>query len=338
MMEERIAAYLAHRMPQAQGIKVSGLMRIPGGASRETWSFDAHWQEGGKEVKRGFIIRRDPDASLLETERDLEFQVYQALQPTPVPVPKPYWVEKDTQWLERPFFVMERIDGCETAPQVLALDPRYDGVREKIARRKVQILAEIHKLDWRALGLEFLGVPESPAHCGPMEIEKWERVLAEQELEPQPVLWAAFRWLRKHLPPPAQKITIVHADYRTGNFLYNQQGEIRAMLDWEMVHLGDPLEDVAWVAIRPWRFAGDDRVGGLLDREEFFRLYEEYSGLKVDRQAIHFWEVLGVVKLAVILLTGGRSFCDGRTRRIQMAMVGVNTAGLDTTIMELIGV
>jgi len=281
-------------------------------------------------------LRRDPDAGVLETERDVEFQVYKALQGTKVPVPKVYWLEMDGRWLERPFFVMERIDGCETAPQVLALDPRYDAVREKIARRKVEILAEIHKLDWRALGLDFLGVPQSPAHCALMEIEKWENILAEQELEPQPVLWAAFRWMRKHLPPPAQKISIVHADYRTGNFLYNQQGEIKAMLDWEMVHLGDPLEDVGWVCVRTFRFAGDHRVGGILDQEEFFRLYEEYSGLKVDRQAVHFWEVLGVAKLAVILLTGGRSFCDGRTRRIQMAMVGRNTARLDTEIVELI--
>lgn len=337
-MLERIEAYLKTKLPSAEGIAVSDLQRIPGGASRETWSFDARWREGGVEQRRGFILRRDPDASLLETERDLEFRVMEAVGKQGIPVPRMYWLEQDASWLDRPFFVMERIDGCETSPQKIVMDPRFYQVRSQIAQDFVDILARIHHLDWRALGLEFLGVPPDPSACGIMEIEKWEQVVAKDTLEPQPVLRGAFRWMRRHLPPPAQKIVLVHADYRTGNFLCDYQGRIRGILDWEMVHLGDPMEDVAWACIRPWRWAGDERIGGLVDRREYYRMYEEASGLKVDEEAVRFWEVLGNVKLAAIFITGARSFCDGRTRSIMMALLGRNIGRLELEIIDLMGV
>lgn len=337
-MQERIEAYLKSKLPNAQAISVSNLHRIPGGASRETWSFDARWQEDGAHVERGFIIRRDPDASLLETERDIEFRVMQAVAAHGIPVPKMYWLEQDTSWLDRPFFVMERIDGCETSPQKIVMDPRLYQLRSQIAHEFVRILAQIHHLDWPSLGLDFLGVPPSPHACGPMEIEKWENVVAKDTLEPQPVLRAAFRWLRRHLPPPAQRIVLVHADYRTGNFLCDYEGHIRGILDWEMVHLGDPMEDVAWAAIRPWRWTGDDRIGGLMDRKEYYRMYEEASGFKIDEDAVRFWEVLGNVKLAAIFITGARSYCDGRTRSIMMALLGRNIGRLELEILDLMGV
>ncbi len=338
IMQKQIEKYLRHRMPEAEDLTVSGLFRIPGGASRETWSFDARWREGAKGVGQGYIMRRDPDASVLETERDVEYRVMDVLWGSPVPVPKMCWLEKDPQWVDRPFVLMERVDGCETNPANLATSPDYAEARPKIARRFVEVLAAIHRVDWRKLGLDFLGVPKSPADCGPMEVDKWEEVLNREAVEPHPVLRAAFRWLRKHLPPPAQKVVLVHADFRAGNFLYDAEGEIKAFLDWEMVHLGDPMEDVAWACIRPWRWGGGEQVGSILEREEYYRLYEELSGLKVNREAIRFWEVLGNVKLAAILLTGGRSFCEGRTRNIMMAVIGTSTRRLELEIMKLMGV
>jgi aminoglycoside phosphotransferase (APT) family kinase protein len=338
ILREQIENYLRHKMPEAKGISVSGLFRIPGGASRETWSFDARWREKGKEVSQGFIMRRDPDASVLETERDIEFRVMDALWGTAVPVPKMHWLETDPQWLNRPFVVMERVDGCETNPQTLAVDPNYAKARSRLARRFAEVLAAIHHVDWRGLGLDFLGVPESPAHCGPMEIAKWERILDQEAIEPRPVLRVAFAWLRKHLPPPAQKIVLVHADFRAGNFLYTEDGEMKAFLDWEMVHLGDPMEDVAWACMRVWRWAGNELIGGFVEREEFYRLYEELSGFKIDRQAINFWEVLGDIKLALIFLTGARSFCEGRTHNLFMAMLAANSRRQDMEILDLMEV
>ena len=335
---ERIEEYLRSRLPQSTDVSVANVQRLPGGASRETWSFDARWREGDAEVARGFVLRRDPDASLLETDRDTEFRVMEAVWSQGVPVPRMYWLEPDTAWLERPFFVMERVDGCEVSAQKLLYEPRFTAVHDRISSSFVDVLARIHALDWQSLGLECLAPPAEAAACGITEIERWEAVLNREAIEPQPVLRAAFRWLRRNLAPPAQKIVLIHADYRTGNFLFDESGEIKAFLDWEMAHLGDPLEDIAWACIRPWRWAGDERVGGLMARDEFYRMYEEASGVTVVPEAVRFWEVLGNVKLAAIFLTGARSFCDGRTRSIMMALVGRGVNRLELEIMDLMEV
>lgn len=329
MREEEIAAYLKHKMPDAGEIDVSQLRRIPGGASRETWSFDATWREGKARAGRGFILRRDPEASLLETERNVEFRVYQALQDTGVPVPEVYWLETDPQWLERPFFVMSRLSGDASAQGLIAR-----GDTESIAQQKVDILARIHTLDWQALGLEELGAPDGPEQCAELEIERWETIMREQALEPQPALELGIAWLRAH-QPVAQRVALVHADYRTGNFLVDGE-RITGILDWEMVHLGDPMEDIAWVCLRSWRWAGDARVGGLLTRQDFYRRYEAASGLTVDEDAVRFWEVLGNVKLAVIFLTGARSFCEGRSKDAMHAFTAHLNPDIEIEILRLI--
>ena len=329
MQPEQVAAYLQHKMPDAREIEVSQLVRIPGGASRETWSCDATWREGKARAGRGLIIRRDPEASLLETERYVEFRVYQALQGTGVPVPEVFWLETDPQWLERPFFVMGRLQG-EASPQTVLQSSSVDA----IAQHKVDVLARIHNLDWHALGLDFLGAPDGPRACAAREIDWWERILRQDQLEPQPALELAIAWLRAH-QPVAQKVALVHADYRTGNLLINGD-RIAGVLDWEMVHLGDPIEDVAWVCLRSWRWAGDALVGGLLPREEFYRRYEAAGGLSVDPEAVRFWEVLGNLKLAVIFVTGTRSFCEGRSKDAIHAFTTFQNADIESEILRLI--
>jgi len=131
---------------------------------------------------------------------------------------------------------------------------------------------------------------------------------------------------------------LVHADYRTGNFLAAPTGEIVGILDWEMTHLGDPLEDVGWACIRPWRWIGTEHIGGLMERADFYRMYEAASGITIDDESVRFWEVLGNVKLAAIFLTGGRSYCEGRTRSAMMAFLGRNVGRLELELMDLMGV
>ena len=333
MREEQIAAYLEHKMPDAREIEVSQLWRIPGGASRETWSFDATWREGKARAGRGYILRRDPEASLLETERYVEFRIYQLLRDTGVPVPEVHWLETDPRWLERPFFVMDRLPGEASAQALVA--GGFGGHAEAVARQKVEILARIHSLDWQEMGIDFLDLPEGADRCGDQEIGRWETIMREQALEPQPTLELALAWLRAHRPV-AQRVTLVHADYRTGNLLVDGD-RITGVLDWEMVHLGDPLEDVAWVCLRSWRWAGDACVGGLLPRLEFYHRYEAASGLKVNPESVRFWEVLGNVKLAVIFLTGARSFSERRSKDAMHAFTAHLSPEIETEILRLIG-
>ncbi|MBO6635253.1 phosphotransferase family protein [Parvibaculum sp.] len=314
-MEElapRIAAYLAHRMPAASNIEVSGISRIHGGASRETFRLRARWEEGGKQVERALILRRDPVASLIETERDLEYNAYRAFHPTGLPVPEPLYLETDLEWLDRPFFVMEQIEGC-AAGSAFNDDP-YGAHAEKIGRQFWTHLGHIAAADPDAIGFSANMEPVAPGECWSRELEKWEKVIDEDELVPQPVARAAIRWLKRNPPPPAEKISVVHGDYRTGNFLYDGEGNIRAILDWEMCHLGDPLEDVAWASDPLWAFRQPERPGGMIARKEAFRIWEEASGMKIDPVRLRWWEIFNSLKGLAIWISAGKEYQTGANR------------------------
>jgi aminoglycoside phosphotransferase (APT) family kinase protein len=332
MREDQLRAYLASQMPEAADIAVSNVARIPGGASRETWSFDARWREGGSEVARSFIARRDPPASLLDSNNDLEFELYTALQATGVPAPRVHWIEREGKAIDRPFYIMERLPGATDA-RTLATSPEYDAVRPEIARQKAAILARIHALDTGAIAS--LDHPASAADAAMHEVERWERTMRADMLEPQPVLEFAFSWLKRHLPPAPPRLALVHGDYRTGNFLYDKSS-ITGILDWEMAHAGDPVEDIGWVVMKSWRWAGNSRVGGLCERDDFVRMYEEAGGVRVDAATLKFWEVFSNVKFAIIFITGTKSIVEGKTPDLLLAVTGFIQPGLEVELLELI--
>lgn len=317
-LEERLAHYLGHRIPGARDVRVTRLVRIPGGASRETLSVDAEWTgEQGERGGAGFIFRRDPPASLLESDRRLEFEFYRSFAGSAVPVPRPLWLETDPQWLDRPFFVMERIDEGESQFQRL-IQPDFDPYRQGLARRMYSILGEIVRTPIDRLPARQVVEVPAPDQCWRRELDHWEGVIDRAEMEPQPVARAAIRALRRHPPPPPARVTVVHGDYRTGNFIYRGE-EILAVLDWEMAHFGDPLEDLAWSLMRNWQWARDGRVGGLVEREEAIRLWEEATGLRADREALRWWEIFSGVKAQGIWLTGAREFAEGRATDVILA-------------------
>jgi aminoglycoside phosphotransferase (APT) family kinase protein len=311
-LEPRLAAYLARRMPGATEIAVSGMERISGGASRETYRFVASWREAGAARSRRMILRRDPPASLIQTERRMEFEAYRAFHGSAVPVPEMLWLEEDEEPLDHPFFIAEELSGYQASPQALLAGP-YDAVLPKVAARKWTILGEIAKADPAALGLT--RVMEAPAldACWRRELDYWEGVFDRDEAEPLPIARAAIRWLRAHPPPPAQKLSVVHGDYRTGNFLYDEAGEIHGVLDWEMAHLGDPLEDLAWGFNPVWAF-GRGLAGGLLPEPEAVAIWERASGLRADPAALHWWVLFNCVKGQAIWVGSAAAFINGGNR------------------------
>jgi aminoglycoside phosphotransferase (APT) family kinase protein len=320
-LAEGIARYVAHRIPGAVDVQVADVARIHGGASRETYRLRASYLLDGARCERRWILRRDPPASLIETDRAVEYEAYRAFHGTAVPVPEPLWLELDPRWLERPFFVMEQLLDCESSPQAL-LAPPYVAHLERIAEQKWGILGEIARADPRASGLAAHVEAVEPARCGWRELEHWERVIDQDELEPQPIGRAAIRWLRRNPPPPPARVGVVHGDYRTGNFLVDKDGRIRGILDWEMCHLGDPLEDLAWSLNRTWCWARDDRVGGLVPRSRAIAIWERASGKRADSTALHWWEVLSGVKGLAIWLSSGREYREGRNRDPVLGFTG----------------
>ena len=335
-MEDAIRDYLQLKMPKAENLSISKLEKVIGGSSRETMSFEAEWIEKGRKIAISFIIRRDPIASLLETDRELEYRVMQSLESTSLPVPKMYWLEPDEKWLERPFCVMEKMPGSPVpmSSRVGLVVPEDPALRAKIGKQWIEILAQIHNLDWKGLGLSFLGCPEAGTECASREIDKWEKVVDKHKMEPQPILTEALLWLKSN-KPEAERITLVHGDFKQDNLLFENE-KITAFLDWEMAHLGDPMEDLGWSCVGFWR-QDTHLICGLIEKEEFFRYYEELTGIKVDEPKVFFYQMLGCVKMAAIILTGVRSLSDGRSRDMVLGLLGLTELKLEDEIANLLG-
>jgi aminoglycoside phosphotransferase (APT) family kinase protein len=311
-LEGRLAAYIAGKMPDATGVTVSSLERISGGASRETYRFRLGWSQGGAARERKLILRRDPPASLIDTERRVEFEAYRAFRGSAVPVPEMLWLEEASDALDHPFFVAEEIAGFQASPQLL-LSGAYDAVLPKIARQKWTILGEIAKADPHALKLTDVIPPPALDACWRRELDHWEALIDRDQAEPLPVTRAAIRWLRDNPPPPASKLSVVHGDYRTGNYLFDEAGQIHGILDWEMCHLGDPLEDLGWSLQPIWGF-GSGRAGGLCTEAEAVAAWEAASGLTADPAALHWWILFNCVKGQGIWVGSAAAFNSGGNR------------------------
>ena len=291
-------------------VEIANLARIPGGASRETYRFRARYRKDGANHDRALILRRDPPASLIETERSVEYRAYGAFYKLGLPVPEPIALELDSKPLDRPFFIMAEVEDCTTGG-IMSPEP-YGQLREKIGKQFFENLGRIARADPIELGLDDFDGAKGLSDCWCHEVARWERVIDDDEVEPQPIVRAAIRWLKKNPPPKAQKLSVVHGDYRTGNFLFDDKGDMRAILDWEMCHLGDPLEDLGWAIDPLWSNGDASRPGGMLPREEALSIWERASGLKAQKDALHWWEIFASLKGAAIWISAAREYAEGR--------------------------
>ena len=331
VIEDRLLAFLAAQMPWAPQLRIEGLRRVGTGVSRENWPFDALWHEDGYDIRKQLILRRDPVGSVLETDRRLEFEVLRRLETTSIPAPRALWVDETGQWLERPSIVMERYEGvCDyfvLNGGTLGFDA---GHRLRLARQFCETLAAMHTLDWRAAGLGEL-FPDPGPGAALAAIDEWQAYLERQLLEPMPELVEVYWWLRRQAPT-SQATVFVHGDYKPGNALI-KDGEIEVILDWETMHLGDPIEDIGWIT-NPLRQA-EHLIPGAWERPQLFSCYSELTGFTVREDEVRFWNVFANFKLAAILLTGIRSFCEGRADRVY-SYAGVQ--GMLSRLLALIGV
>ncbi|MGH7780086.1 MAG: phosphotransferase family protein [Candidatus Binataceae bacterium] len=336
-LETGLAEFIQSKMSDAGRLRVDQVEQISGGASRQTYRFRVSYLENGQERERRLIVRRDPAASLIDTDRRIEFAAYKAFFNTSVPVPEVLWLEDDPRYLGSPFFISVEMTGFQTAPARMLLEP-YAGHHQKIALQKWSILGEIAKQDPVKLGLAGTMEPVAPGDCWKRELGYWEGVLDSDELIPQPIMRAAIRWMRRNPPPPAQKVSVVHGDYRTGNFLYDEAGQIHGILDWEMAHLGDPLEDLGWSLNRVWCWAQDDRRGGLIPRQQAIAIWETASGMKANPAALHWWELFACVKGQGIWVSSAHAWETGANKDpilILSSWALMNSQ--DRAVLELMG-
>ncbi|HYB89586.1 MAG TPA: phosphotransferase family protein [Candidatus Binataceae bacterium] len=330
-MTERLAAFIRDQS-RYDSVQILNLFRMPGGASRETWSFDAELVRGGETTRRALVLRRDPGAHRIATSRGAEFRILRAAFEEHVPVPEVFWLGEDPAILGASFFIMERIEG-ETLARRLLRDDEYSKAREVMPAQLAEILAGIHRVDPVKHKLDFL--PEPGENAARAEVQRFDDSFRLLALEPHPAFELAFRWLLGKIPRTPRK-TLVHGDYRIGNVIFGPEG-VRSILDWELSHLGDPMEDLGWICVRAWRFGNDQKpVGGLGMREDFFRAYEKASGIAVDPEAVRFWEVFGNLRWGIITISQARTHIDGYVKSVELASIGRRTAETELELLNLI--
>jgi aminoglycoside phosphotransferase (APT) family kinase protein len=299
--------------------RVSGVRRTSSGFSRENWVFEVSYTRDGKPRTEQLIARRDPVGSVLDTDRKVETAVLRALESTDVPSPPLRWVDIEGARLGRPSIVMNLVPGyCDGF--VLSGEAPLEE-RLALAHHLYDYLADIHLLDWRALGLaEVLEDPGTKAAL--VAVDHWERELDKVALEPQPELAYVLAWLRSNAPD-SPATTVVHGDFKAGNVLLLRGASeaahprVTAILDWETVHLGDPREDLGWVT-NPLR-AREHTIPGSWEPADLIARWEQRTGLVADPQAVQWWRVLANLKLAVIVLSGISALVDGRLDRIHQS-------------------
>lgn len=316
---------LATRLARAWGapVAIEALARIPGGASRETWRFDA--VVAGE--RRPLILRRDPGGSLIETDRAVEFAALRTVRGH-LPVPEPLLLDEAGGELGAPFFLMSRVDGGE-APSPFASDP-YAPHAATIGRQFFDHLGRLAALD--PAGTPLAAVLPAPAEPWRVALDHWAGVIDADEQHPQPIVRAAIRRLYAQPPPAPARFALVHGDYRSGNFLH-AGGRILALLDWEMAHVGDPLEDLGWALDPLWDHGVPGHVAGMLPRVEALALWSAASGLPVEDRALAWWSLFAAVKGQAIWTSAARQFVDGGLADPVLAVSGFYVARRHDSIL-----
>ncbi|MFF5258149.1 phosphotransferase family protein [Actinomadura viridis] len=299
-LKDALTARLS-RLPGPAGDtgEVTGLRRLSGGASRETWAFDAG--------DRRLILRRDPPAAPDPEAMAREAALLSAAAGAGVPVPA--LVDHGDALLGTPYLIMERLDG-ETIPRRLLRDARFAEVRPRLARELGTILARLHTLPPDAVP----GLPGDDPLSG---------LAAHYEgfAEPRPAVELALRWLDRHRPPATARRTVVHGDFRNGNLMIDPSG-VRGVLDWELAHAGDPAEDLGWLCMKAWRFGSPAPAGGFGAREDLLEGYAAGGGTPPTPEALHWWEVYGTLRWTVLCRHQAERHLSGADPSIEYAVLG----------------
>jgi aminoglycoside phosphotransferase (APT) family kinase protein len=301
-LRETLEGYLKVRFAEREELVLSKAEKLRLSASHSIFMVRADWKEANGTVSEDLIIRMEPDMGVHQSyDIGRECETVKKMYGSGVPVPKIYWLEQDTSILGHPFVLMEKIEG-ERLMDAWMKHPEH---RSQLMEDLISVLVKIHQVDWQVGGLGFLGEPEHDRFYALSEIKKWEQVLEKGAYCANPVAAELGVWLRRNMPA-AERTTVCHGDYSVLN-AYVHEGRIAAMLDWEMVGLGDPVSDIAWLC----NMAAAVRMPDW-DQERFIRGYEETSGTKVNQESLRFWSMFTLFKTIAIMMSGTRAFIESR--------------------------
>lgn len=301
-------------------VDIGPLRRFTVGFSWVTYGFRARWSEGGDAFERDLILRAGPPTGIFGPYRAFpEFVTLAALAGSSVPVPRVYWSCDDLSVMGAPFFVCDLVEGEAPIPWTHDGGPAFDDERRVLLGTQfVGALAALHDFRWQGTDVARIDGTTDVARTAADQVEHWMRLLARWSPERVPLLEMAAAWLRERAPV-ARRISITHGDFRIGNFL-ERGGRITAILDWELVRLGDPIEDLGWVCLQAWR-GRSPYMCHFFEREELRDRYAVLTGHAVSLADMAYWEAFGTFKLAIMHY--GATDCFARRGFNDLRMAGM---------------
>jgi aminoglycoside phosphotransferase (APT) family kinase protein len=320
-LSERLDA-LARTRLGAEGAR--GLKRMTAGATQEVWRFDL--VENGAETP--LVLRRAPGGTRVSDTAvglESEARLLVAAAEKGVPVPAVRHVCEPEDGIGHAF-IMGFVEG-ETLGGRIVRQPQFEHARTFLARQCGEVIAKIHTIDPAAF--------PNLRHQTPRELIEQYHATYKASGWPRPVIDLAFRWLFDNCPPDPKEMKLVHGDFRNGNLMIGEDG-VRAVLDWEIAHVGDPMEDLGWICTASWRFGQMDKpVGGFGEREDLWAGYEAAGGAPVSRDHALWWEVYGSMRWGVMCASMVMSF-RGADPSVERGVIARRTSENEVDLLRLL--
>jgi aminoglycoside phosphotransferase (APT) family kinase protein len=335
---EMLAGFFAAHRP---GASVSGVRRVGGGASKEQFFFTLNEEDSVEQ----YLLRMDPRKAITETDREREFELIKAMKGL-VPVPEAAWVDPEAKYFPQPAAIMHVVRGV-TKPSDAGIKVSGLGtwlgpdLRAKLRDQFLDYLVTIHAYDWRSKPIPGFEEPDAdPKQAARWSFNYWREMWEIDEGEARPIMALAEQWLTANMPD-AHELVLSHCDYRTGNYLFDEDsGEITAILDWEMAHIGDYHEDLAWVLMQVFGTfdKGTFRASDLFEREEFITEYERRSGRTVNRKTLHYYDVMSSWKCNIIVAANGLAAARSQHNHqdVLLTFLGATTAMFVDDLVRLL--
>ena len=303
----KLEAYLRARFPDRPPVKLSNLRELTGGFSKTTIMFDA---EGFEDKPCSLVLKRDMIASATNTSAVDEFPMLKTLHQLGFPVPEPLWIETSSDALSYPFLAMRKADG-EIGGTMWTSG---GNCTRQTALDVAEWLGKLHALDATPLDLgAAFKTSLNPRDEMLAEIERFRQLWYSTRLNHDPLLAASMAWLERNIPPLPPRLSIIHGDPGFHNILV-KNGRLSAILDWELSHLGDPVENLCY--IRP-------HIERLIPWDEFLAAYQSHGGGPYNEQSARYYRVWRGMRLSVMTLLASRGFVTDTNTELRMGHCGM---------------
>lgn len=309
---ERLLAAVQRRFGASTRIENVEIATL--GGSNRTVLFDCHESAATRRLVLRQETYRLPQSPFISPHD--QYQLLELASRRGIPVPAPIFELNEGDDLGRGY-IAACVPG-ETRPKRLINDPCLARARARFAAQCGEILAALHSFE----PADAVFLEQTPDSRDPLTAQI-DRIDAYAEVHP--ALELGLRWLRLNRPPAARRC-VLHGDFRNGNLIVDDTG-IRAVLDWECAHIGDPMEDIGWLCMRSWRFGNVDRaIGGIGTRADFAAAYRANGGVDIDPDRVRYWEIFGLVRWAVLNIMQAHGHGTTQRRSVAFAACGRNTA------------